>query len=104
MSKKKGKKKRTIRIETSPIRRAEEDLVKDTTGVEQLEVFKISGKVGRYLSFLMIAVGASLSILSLYVLVAMERPPWLTSNIVIALIGFLGVINTLCGLILLTKE
>ena len=98
------KKKREIKVDTSHLRTEEEKLVEDTTRVEKLDVFEVSGRVGKYLSVLMIAVGAFLSFFSLHVLGSPEQPPLLTSNLVIALIGFLGVINTLCGLILLAKE
>jgi len=80
-----------------------EELLKDTTGVEAREVFKVSAKISGHLSSLMIAVGALLSIFSLYGILTSAQ--FLFSNpLFIGALGFLGVINIFCGLILLAKE
>jgi len=120
----KKKKKREISI-SSPPKRREERLLKDTTGVERLAVFKVSKRIGRLLSSLIIGVGLLLFVFSLHILVTTTElsVPWLKSffdnilgfiniemftdqmnKLTIGFLGFFGVLNTLCGLLLLTKE
>lgn len=79
------------------------ELFKDTTGVEILDVFKISEKISELLSLLMIPTGALLSLLSLFgiltsVTFSFSDPLFVTS------VGFVGVLNIFCGLILLAKK
>ena len=62
---KKRKRKETV-VATPSFRRRKEALLEDTTGVEALDVFKASEKIGRRLSSLIITVGALLSLSSLY--------------------------------------
>ena len=101
MSKKRKRKEVVVAAPAS--RRREETLHEDTTGVEALDVFKASEKVGRFLSILIVAVGALLSLFSLYGI--LTSTPFLFSDpLSIGALGFLGVINTICGLILLAKE
>ena len=121
----KKKKKRKISVSPPPKRR-EAKLLKDTTGVERLAVFKVSRGIGRLLSGLIIGVGLLLFVFSLHILVTTTQlsVPWLKSffdnvlgfldigifftdqvkGLTKVLLGFFGVLNTLCGLLLLTKE
>jgi len=99
----KKKKRREIVVAAPSFRRRKEALLEDTAGVEKLDVFKASEKVGRPLSSLIIAVGVLLSLFSLYGI--LTSTPFLFSDLLsIGALGFLGVINIICGLILLAKE
>ena len=120
------RKKKIKEISISPpSKRREEMLIKDTTGVERLAVFKVSRRIGRLLSSLIIGVGVLLFVFSLHILVTTTElsVPWLRSffnsflgslniemftdqmnKLTIGFLGFFGVLNTLCGLLLLTKE
>ena len=99
----KKKKRKEIVVAAPGLRHREEELLKDTTEVETRDVFKASAKIGRRLSSLMIVVGALLSLLSVYGILASAQ--FLSSNpLFIGALGFLGAINIFCGLILLAKE
>jgi len=99
----KKKKGKEIVVAATSLRNRKQELLEDTTGVEALDVFKASEKVGRLLSILIIAVGALLSLFSLYGI--LTSTPFLFSDpLSIGALGFLGVVNILCGLILLAKE
>ena len=101
MTKKRKRKENVVSVPS--FRRRKEALLEDTTGVEALDVFKASQKVGRLLSSLIIAVGALLSLFSLYGI--LTSTPFLFSDpLSIGALGFLGIINIICGLILLAKE
>ena len=92
------KKKRKEIVVASPSfrRRKEDELLEDNTGVEALDVFKISEKVGSLLSGLIIAVGALLSLFSLYGILT-STPFLFSAPLSIGALGFLGVINIICG-------
>jgi hypothetical protein len=120
------KRKREISISSFHLKRREEPLLKDTTVVEKVAVFEVSSRFGRLLSSLIIGVGVLLFFFSLHVLVTTTELsiPWLrsffnsfvgfinlemfftpqTEKITMGILGFFGVLNTLCGLLLLTKE
>ncbi len=96
------RKKNEIVVE-APTRSRELELLEDTTGVEMLDVFRASEKIGRVLSFLMIPAGALLSTLSLCgILISAEFS--LSDPLFIGALGFLGALNIFCGLILLAKK
>ena len=99
----KKKKKREILISPPPKRRGER-LLKDTTGEERLAVFKVSRRIGRILSSLIIVVGLLLFVFSLGFLDIGIFFTDQMEKLTIGFMGFLGVLNTLCGLLLLTKE
>jgi len=97
------KRKRDEIVVAAPaLRHRKEELLKDTTGVESREVFKASTKVGRCLSSLMIAVGALFSVFSVYGVLTSAQ--FFSNPLFIGALGFLGVINIFCGLILLARE
>jgi hypothetical protein len=99
----KKKKRKKIMVAVPALRHPRGESLKDTTGVEALDVFKVSAKIGRRLSSLMIAVGVLLSLLSVYGILTSAQ--FLFSNpLFIGALGFLGAINIFCGLILLAKE
>lgn len=100
MSKKRKKKEIVV---AAPALRRREELLKDTIGTETTKVFEASGKIGKGLSIPMITVGVFLSLFSVYSILTSTQ--FLLSNpLFIGILGFLGVINIFCGLILLTKE
>lgn len=100
---KKRKKKEEIVVPAPHFRPKREPLLKDTTGAEEVEVFKVSAKMGRGLSGLMIVVGALLSVLSVVsILISIEST--FSNPFFVGAIGFLGAINILCGFMLLAKE
>jgi hypothetical protein len=103
----KKRRKKEILIDTSSVspRKREEELLKDTTGIESYHVSKISTRVGRLLSGLMAVVGVLLFIFSLYILFVDAQFSFQGFEVLFSVIlGFLGVVNILCGLILLAKE
>ena len=99
---KKKRKRKEIVVAAPHFRSEKEALLKDTTVAEALDVFKVSGKIGRYLSGLMIAVGALLSLLSVVsILISIDI---FSNPLFIGALGFLGAINIFCGLVLLAKK
>ena len=97
------RKRKEIVVAPPALGRKEEPLLRDTTGVEALDVSKASMKIGKYLSGLMIIVGASLSLFSVYGILTSTH--FSVSNIFfMSALGFLGAVNIFCGLILLAKE
>ncbi len=99
----KKRKRKEIVVAPPALRPKEEALLIDTTGVEALDISKVSSRIGKYLSGLMIVVGALLSVLSVYGIV-ISAGFSLSSPFLIGALGFLGAINIFCGLILLAKE
>jgi len=99
----KKKKEKEIVVAAPPLRHREEELLKDTTVVESRGIFKVSAKISRRLSTLMIAVGALFSLFSVYGILTSARSIF-SNPLFIGALGFLGVINIFCGLILLAKE
>ena len=101
----KKKKRKEVLVDTSLLKRGEEELLKDTTGLESYDVFKISAKFGRLLGRLVAAVGILFLILSLYTLSTGTQFLFLGSEVLFFIfLGFLGAINILGGLLLLAKE
>jgi hypothetical protein len=79
-----------------------ESILKDTTGTEALDVFKLSSTVGRILSLVMFAVGIFVTVLVAYSLSSSVN--MLSSPIFMFVLGLVGGINVLCGLLLLSKK
>jgi len=101
----KKKKRKEILVDTSLLKRGEEELLKDTTGLESYDVFKISARFGRLLGRLVATVGILFLILSLYILSTGAQFVFLGSEVLFFIfLGFLGAINILGGLLLLAKE
>jgi len=112
------KKRKEVLVKPPYLRVMEEPLIQDTTELERLRVFQISKRIGKYLSGLVIAMGILLLLLSTQFLFSevetpfsalallnvrlLFTPEW--RSLLPVVVGILGVINTLCGLVLLTKE
>jgi len=102
----KKRRKKEILVDASSVsRKRKEDLLKDTTRIESYHVSKISTRVGRLLSGLMAGVGVLFCVFSLYVLFIDTQFSFQGFETLFSgILGFLGVVNILCGLILLAKE
>ena len=100
-----------------PPRRVKE-LLEDTTTTERIRIFEISARIGRYLSGLLIALGALLAFVSTQFLFSelqtplsalsfldvklLLTPEWRTVSLIF--LGLIGAVNVLCGLVMLAEE
>jgi hypothetical protein len=97
------RKKKEILVKAPAFGSRELKLFEDTTGVETLDVFKASKKIGRVLSFLMIPAGVLLSLWSLFGILASTKFSF-SDPLFVSALGFFGALNLLAGLILLAKK
>lgn len=97
------RKKKKIVVKAPVSGSGEPELIADTTNFETLDVLKASEKIGRVLSYIMIPIGVLFSLLSLYGILISARFSF-SDPLFIGALGFLGVINILCGLILLARK
>jgi hypothetical protein len=81
-----------------------DNLVVDTTRKESFQVFEVCTSIRRYLIGLLMAVGAVSIFLSIQCVRDIQI--FLSQSSLIALItmGFIGVANIICGLLLLASE
>ncbi len=79
------------------------DAAKKLLDLERLKFFQISEKLSEYLSALMVFIGFLLCLFSYNHILTFEHFS-LHQPFFINTIGFLGAMNLLCGLFLLTKE
>ena len=98
----KRKKEREISVRAPDYIPKRAPIFKDTTGTEALDVFKLTGIVGRGFSFAMIVVGIFVIVLSVYSLLTSIN--MFFNPLFISVLGFVGAINILCGLLLLAKK
>jgi len=83
----------------------EDSLLNDTTVKEKFHVFQISKKISRYLSSLLFATGAvSILLFAEYFLGARVLLSFELKTLFILALGFIGMVNLFCGLLLLAKE
>ena len=99
---KKRKKEREISVRAPDYIPKRAPIFKDTTGTEALDVFKIAETVGRVLSFIMVAVGIFVVVLSAYSSLASIN--MFFNPLFVGVIGLVGALNILCGLLLLAKK
>ncbi|MBT8171507.1 hypothetical protein KJN74_01370 [Candidatus Bathyarchaeota archaeon] len=99
---KKSKKRKEISVQAPDIIPKITPVFKDTTGTEALDVFKIADMTGKFFSFIIIAVGIFISVISAYSLI-ISRNIFLNS-LFFGILGFAGTINIICGLLLLAKK
>ena len=123
--KKKRIKKMTERVddllrscEVPYLKRVSEPLIKDTTKAERRHVLAISKKTGNYVSGLLIAIGILIFLFSTQFLFSELGPPlealvFLNVGFLLRAelwplhlfaLAFLGLLNTLCGLMLLSYK
>ncbi len=98
----KKKREREISVSAPDYIPKREPILKDTTGTEALDVFKVSGTVGRILSLVMFAVGIFITVLAAYSLSTSIN--MLLNPLFIGVLGLVGALNILCGLLLLSKK
>ena len=81
-----------------------DNLVVDTTRKESFQVFEVRASIRKYLIGLLMAVGAVSIFLSIQCVMGIQV--FLSQSSLIALItmGFIGVANIICGLLLLASE
>lgn len=102
MSRKHRKRSNISRIH---IYRNPDDLVADTTGEERFHIFEVCASLSKCIAGLLIATAAVSTFLFLqyFMGVNMFYTPSLKLAFIIA-IGFIGITNIICGLVLLSKE
>ena len=98
----KRKKDREISVRAPDYIPKRAPIFKDTTGTEALDVFKVAERVGRFLSFVMIAVGIFVAALSAYSSLASIN--MFLNPLFIGVLGLVGALNIFCGLLLLAKK
>lgn len=98
----KEKKKKAISVRAPDYIPKREPILKDTTGTEALDVFKVVKNVEKVFSFAVIAAGIFIIILSAYI--NLSSINLYANTLFIGALGFLGAINILCGLLLLSKK
>jgi len=102
------KKKNEIVVPPPYLTRRDEELLEDTTAAERIRVFEISARIGKYMSGLLILVGALLAFISISALTffldvkLLFTPEW--RIIPIIFLGFVGTVNVFCGLVMLAKD
>ena len=99
---KKRKKEQKISVRAPDYIPKKEPIFKDTTGTEALDVFKLTGIVGRVFSFATIAVGIFVTVFAVYNIITSAN--MFQNPLLIAVFGFVGAINLVCGLLLLSKK
>jgi hypothetical protein len=77
-------------------------IFKDTTGTEALDVFKIADTAGRIFSFLILAVGIFFLVLITYS--GLTSTNIFFNPLFYGFLGFAGISNILCGMLLLAKK
>ena len=101
MSKKKEKNKE-ISVRAPDYIPKREPILKDTTGTEALDVFKLTKNVNRGFAFVMIVVGIFVIVLSAYSNISSIN--LFLNPLFIGVLGCVGAMNILCGLLLLSKK
>ena len=96
------KKEREISVSAPDYIPKRAPIFKDTTGTEALDVFKVSENVGRILSFVMVAVGIFIAVLSAYSILTSIN--MFLNPLFVGVLGLVGAINIICGLLLLAKK
>jgi hypothetical protein len=98
----KRKREREISVSAPDYIPKREPILKDTTGTEALDVFKVSGTVGRILSIAMFVVGIFVTVLAAYSISLSLN--MLLNPLFIGVLGLVGALNIFCGLLLLSKK
>ena len=98
----KQKKKRELSVHAPDYIPKNAPILKDTTGTEALDVFKMARKLGRAMSFVLVAVGIFVVILSVYYIITDVNI--FLNPFFMSILGFLGALNIFGGLLLLAKK
>jgi hypothetical protein len=81
-----------------------DNLVMDTTRKERFAVFEVLASMRKYLIVLLMFSGALSTFFSVQFLIGVQIFSFPQSFIVLAAMGFIGVANIVCGLLLLASE
>jgi len=81
-----------------------DNLVVDTTRKERFQVFEVLASMRRYLIVLLMFSGALSTVFSVQFLMDIQMFSSSLSFIALAAIGFIGIANIICGLLLLASE
>jgi len=81
-----------------------DNLVVDTTRKERFRVFEVLASMRKYLIGLLMAVGAVSTFLSIECVIGVQIFSSQLSLIALIAMGFIGVVNIICGLLLLASE
>ncbi len=105
MKRKRGKRKRPYTETRWSATNTVDALIVDTTDEERLRVFEICSSIGKYIATLLMAAGALSTFLFLecFLGVQLFSTPQLKILLIIAM-GFIGIMNLVCGLLLLAME
>jgi hypothetical protein len=81
-----------------------DNLVVDTTRKERFQIFEILASMRKYLIVLLMFSGALSTVFSVQFLIGIQIYSSSLSFIALAAMGFIGVANIICGLLLLASE
>lgn len=96
--------KRSISSRT-PIFHNPDDLIVDTTGEERFHIFEVCNSICKYIAGLLMATAAVSTFLFLQCFMGVNMfSTSLLKLVFIIAIGFIGIANIVCGLVLLSKE
>jgi hypothetical protein len=99
---KKQKKTKEISVNAPDYIPKGKPIFKDTTGTEALDVFKVVSYVGRFFSLPMFAIGIFVLVLTGYsILYSVDI---FLNPFFLGILGLTGVLNIICGFLLLAKK
>jgi uncharacterized membrane protein YgdD (TMEM256/DUF423 family) len=81
-----------------------DNLVVDTTRKERFQVFEVLASMRKYLIVLLVFSGVLSTVFSVQFLIGIQIFSSSLSFIALAAMGFIGVANIICGLLLLASE
>lgn len=81
-----------------------DNLVVDTTRRERFQVFEILASMSKYLAVTLMVSGALSTFFSVQFLMDVDMFSSALSFVALTAIGFIGVVNIVCGLLLLASE
>jgi hypothetical protein len=98
----KNEKKKEISVRAPEYIPKRAPILKDTTGSEAWDVFKVAKNVHKGLAFVMVVIGIFTIVLSAYS--NLSSINLFLNPLFIGVLGFVGMMNILCGLLLLSKK
>ena len=99
---KKRKKEERISVRAPDYIPKKEPIFKDTTGTEALDVFKLTGIIGKVFSFVSIMAGIFVIVFVFYNILMVSN--MFQNPLFLTVLGLVGAINLICGLLLLAKK
>jgi hypothetical protein len=98
----KKQKKEKISVRAPNYIPKKEPIFKDTTGTEALDVFKLTGIIGKTFSFVSIVAGIFVMVFVIYNILTLANI--FQNPLFLMVLGMVGAINIICGLLLLAKK